>query len=751
MKTNRLLASLLLAFVSVAPLFAAEKDDPARLTLDRVFASKDFDAEPFSATWLKDSSAYVTLEPSAGKSGGQDIVGHDPSTDEREILVPASHLVPAGESSPLKIEGHSFSDDLSLVLIYTNSKRVWRRNTRGDYWVLDRAGHELHQLGGDAKPSTLMFAKLSPTGLHAAYVREKNIYLEDLRSHEIVCLTGAESPEIINGTFDWVYEEEFGLRDGFAFSPDGQRIAYWQIDTRGVREFTLINYTQGLYPRLLRFKYPKTGQKNSACRVGAVDITTRQTRWINVPGDPRNNYIARMAWADNSDEVILQQLNRLQNTNLVMLADVQTGDVKTVLTDRDDAWVDVRNSHVEWLADGTRFTWLSERDGWQHAYLADRSGESTELITPGDHDVIQLLQVDEKRGWVYFLASPDNPTQKYLYRVRLDGTGTERVTPADQPGWHDYQLSTDARWAIHSRSSFGSPPQIELVELPDHESVRKLAANDKLRERLGQLDKCETEFFRIDSGDGVLLDAWCIKPHALDPNKKYPVLVYVYGEPAGQTVLDRWGGKGYLWHLMLAQQGYFVVSIDNRGTPAPRGRAWRKSAYLKVGILAPADQAAAVKKVLADRSYLDADRVGVWGWSGGGSMSLHAIFRYPDLYKTAMSIAPVPNERYYDTIYQERYMALPGDNVEGYLKGSPIHYARQLKGNLLLVHGTGDDNCHYQGTECLINELIRHNKHFTMMAYPNRSHSIKEGPNTTRHLRGLLTRYLTDNLPPGPR
>jgi dipeptidyl-peptidase-4 len=244
------------------------------------------------------------------------------------------------------------------------------------------------------------------------------------------------------------------------------------------------------------------------------------------------------------------------------------------------------------------------------------------------------------------------------------------------------------------------------------------------------------------------LDAWCIKPAGFKPNKKYPLLVYVYGEPAGQTVLDRWGGKSFLWHLMLAQRGYVVMSFDNRGTPAPRGRAWRKVVYRQVGILAPVEQAAAVKKVLAERSYIDPKRIGVWGWSGGGSMSLNAIFKYPDLYKTAMSVAPVSNQRYYDTIYQERYMGLPKDNVDGFIKGSPINYADQLKGNLLIVHGTRDDNVHYQSTEALVNELIKHNKQFTMMAYPNRSHSIREGANTTRHLRELLTRYLMGNLPP---
>ena len=344
----------------------------------------------------------------------------------------------------------------------------------------------------------------------------------------------------------------------------------------------------------------------------------------------------------------------------------------------------------------------------------------------------QLLHVDERNQCLYFQASPDNPTQRYLYRIGMDGTKLQRLTPANQSGWHDYQISPDGSYAIHQGSAADSPPVIELIELPQHTTKRVLADNAELRKQFGELKRMPTEFFRVEIEPGVTLDAWCLKPPGFDPAKKYPLLVYVYGEPAGQTVVDRWGGRSWLWHLMLAQRGYVVMSFDNRGTPAPRGRDWRKSMFQKIGILGPADQAAALEKTLAARPYLDSGRVGIWGWSGGGSTSLHAIFKYPKLYQTAMAVAPVPNRRFYDTIYEERYMGLPGDNPEAYLQGSAINFAHQLQGNLLIVHGTGDDNCHYQGTEALINELVRLNKPFTMMAYPNRSHSIGEGPNTTR-------------------
>ncbi|MBC8870919.1 MAG: S9 family peptidase [Planctomycetes bacterium] len=747
--TARLTYLALISLIAVPLLAGEKKADPSLLTVARIFDSKEFDSESFSSRWLKDGSGYVKLEASKAQTGGKDIVRYDPQTGESEILVSAALLVPPGETSSLAIDDYAFSDDRSLVLIYTNSKRVWRRNTRGDYWVLDRASRELRKLGGDAKSSTLMFAKFSPTGRHVAYVRENNIYVEDLQSHEITALTKSGSPHIVNGTFDWVYEEEFGIRDGFAWSPDGKSIAYWQIDTEGVGTFPLVNNTDSLYPRVFTFAYPKVGQQNPACRVGVADIKGGDTRWLDVPSDSRDHYIARMSWAAKSGQIVLQQLNRLQNTNQVMIADPSTNHVKTVLTERDDAWVNVHDE-LKWLSDGVRFTWISERDGWRHAYIADRMSNKIQLVTPGEYDAIKLLHVDESRGFIYFIASPGNPTQRYLYRVRLDGTELTRLTPPDQSGIHDYQISPDAHWAIHSWSSFDSPSKVELIELPEYKQKGELVGNKELLKKLSKLRQCQTEFFRVDIGDGVELDAWCIKPSGFKPNKKYPLLVYVYGEPAGQTVLDRWGGKSFLWHMMLAQRGYVVMSFDNRGTPAPRGRAWRKVVYRQVGILAPVEQAAAVKKVLTERSYIDPERVGVWGWSGGGSMSLNAIFKYPDLYKTAMAVAPVSNQRHYDTIYQERYMGLPNDNVDGFIKGSPINYAHQLKGNLLVVHGTRDDNVHYQSTEALINELIKHNKQFAMMAYPNRSHSIREGANTSRHLRELLTRYLMENVPPGP-
>ncbi len=740
----------LVLLLGALPLLAADKTNSPLLTVKRIFDSGEFGGDGFSARWLEDGSGYTTFESSKDPSGGRDLVRHDPKTGAKEILVPASDFVPPGASSPLGLDDHIWSKDKSRLLLYTNTKRVWRTNSRGDYWVLDRSSHELFKLGGDALPSTLMFAKFSPDARSVAYVRERNIYVQDLQSRRITALTTNTSPDIINGTFDWVYEEEFSLRDGFRWSPDGKFIAYWQLNTEGVREVALVNNTDGLYPTMQLIKYPKTGEMNSSCRVGAVELATGQTRWMNVPGDPRNHYIFDLEWPEGSKEIFLQQLNRLQNTNTVMLADPISGEVKSILTDGDAAWVEAHQS-LKWIEGGKRFVFWSERDGWNHLYLAKREGGKPELVTKGDYDVTDLVHVDEKDEWLYFIASPDNPTQRYLYRTRFNGAKRERVTPAGQSGTHSYQISPDGRWAFHTWSTFDQPPVKEFISLPDHKPVRVLAENKKLKERLAELKQPATEFLRVPVAEGVELDAWLIKPPDFDATKKYPLLIYVYGEPAGSTVKDSWGGSSHLWNLMLAQQGYLVMSIDNRGTDTPRGRAWRKSIYRQIGILASQDQAAALTNLIAARPYVDAKRIGIWGWSGGGSMTLNMLLRHPALYHTGISIASVPNMRYYDTIYQERYMGLPSDNSDGYRNGSPLTFASQLKGNLLLIHGTGDDNCHYQGAEALVNEFIRHNKQFRMMSYPNRAHGISEGVNTTLHLRELMTSFLHEKLPAGAR
>jgi dipeptidyl-peptidase-4 len=762
----RLLSSTIALSLSVCAALPAQEraqeqaTDSSLLTLDRIFKSQDFVPERLGQVrWLEDRPAYVKLEADSATPGGRSLVRYDAATGKREVWVPASRLVPPGDTVPLSVEDYSLSPDGRRLLVFTNSKKVWRQNTRGDFWTLDLSSWRLTQLGGpSAKPSTLMFAKFSPDGGRVAYVRENNLYVENLNDGRVTQLTRDGSRTIINGTFDWVYEEELNLRDGFRWSPDGRQIAYWQLDASGVGDFLLINDTDSLYPFTIPVQYPKAGTTNSAARAGVVSASGGPTVWLQVPGDPRNNYIVRMDWAGSSSEVMLQQLNRSQNTLRVLLGNPVTGKLRTVLTERDSAWVDVGDD-LRWVDGGRSFTWISERDGWRHLYVVSRDGKQNRLVTKGAFDLHNpfsafgeplVVGVDSAAGTIYYTASPENATQLYLYRSRMDGRGkAERVTPKNQPGYHLYQISKDGKWALHNYSSFGSPPRVELVRLPTHQVVRTLIQNQQLRDAVSRLRRGPASFVKVAAGSGLKLDGWVMRPADFDSTRRYPLFFLTYGEPASQTALDRWTGD-YLWHLMLSQHGYVVATVDNRGTPAPRGRRFRKAVYRKLGVLNTADQAAAAR-TMRGWSWVDSTRVGVWGWSGGGSMTLNLMFRYPDLYQTGMAVAPMAELRLYDTIYQERYMGLPQENEEDYREGSAITYAEKLRGNLLVVHGSGDDNVHFQATERLVNALVAANRPFTLMDYPNRSHCICEGDGTTLHLFSLLTRYLEQNLPPGAR
>ena len=568
----------------------------------------------------------------------------------------------------------------------------------------------------------------------SAYARGNNVYVENLSDGRTQSLTRDGSETTINGTSDWVYEEELDLRDGFRWSPDGRRIAYWQFDTIGVGVFSLIDDTSALYPTITKIPYPKAGTTNSAVRVGVVSADGGKTQWIEAPGDPREHYLARMEWIDHGT-LAIQQLNRLQNRNDLLLADASTGKVQRVFRDESPTWVDVVDE-VRWIDAGRAFLWISERDGWRHIYRVPRGGGSAKLVTPFDADVIALIGTDDANGWLYFLASPSNATQRYLYRSKLDGGGMpERVTPANQSGTHSYDLAPGGLLAFHTWSQIDSPPVIDVVELPAHRSLRPLTDPAPLKAKLTHVLKRPAEFTRVDIGGGVVLDGWMLTPPTFDAALKYPVIVYVYGEVGGQTVLDRWGGATTLFHRALADAGYIVVSFDNRGTPAPKGAAWRKVVYGSVGDLSSKEQAAAIRALAAKHAFIDSGRVAVWGWSGGGSNTLHAMFRFPDVYKVGVAVAPVPDQRLYDTIYQERYMGLPKDNAEGYRIGSPINFAAGLQGKLLLVHGTGDDNVHFQGTERLINRLIELGKPFDVMVYPNRySRDFRRTGHNATHL-----------------
>jgi dipeptidyl-peptidase 4 len=747
---RRTTLGLLLSFAAAA--LSAQIPQPLDDELRAIFERNEYAVQSVGPTaWLDGGTRYTAVVRGATR----DLVAYDTATGASEVLVPATSLAAAG-AKPIGISSYSWSPDKSKLLIFTNTRKVWRQNTRGDYWLVDRArlkqsgAPALKQLGGGAPEASLMFAKFSPDGTRVAYVRAQNVFVEDIASGKIVPVTTDGGGDIINGTSDWVNEEEFGIRDGFRWSPDGQAIAYWQFDTSGVERFALVNNTDALYPKVVQFPYPKPGTLNSAVRIGIAPAAGGATTWVRTAAPLRDYYIPRIDWAD-ARTLVLQHMNRLQNRNDVLLADAGTGAVRRILRDESNAWVEEMDD-VTWINRGREFIWLSEKDGWRHAYAVARDGGRERRLTNFDGDISAISAVDTDGGRLYFTASPQNATQRYLYVARLDGDGdVKRVTPMDQAGTHSYNISPDGKWAIHTWSHYQMPPRTEIVSLPDHRAVRTMVDNAALASKVMPVIASPVEFLKVTVGDGVVLDGYMLKPKAFDAAKKYPVLVHVYGEPASTTVNDAWGGNTMLFHRALAAQGYVVVSFDNRGTPALKGAAWRKIVYGTVGELSAKDQAAAITSLTAARPYLDRARIAIWGWSGGGSNTLNAMFRYPEIYKVGVSVAPVPDQRLYDTIYQERYMGLPGENAKGYFAGSPINFAGGLRGRLLVIHGSGDDNVHYQGTERLVNRLVELGKSFDLMVYPNRSHSISEGAGTSLHVYRLIARYLVEHLPAGPR
>jgi dipeptidyl-peptidase-4 len=732
-----------------------EKSTP--LTVDRIYKDYEFSSDYISRLrWLADGSGYTVVEKSAktkindkGKevSIGRDIVVYDPETLKRSVLISAEQLTPKGVDKPLAIHNYIWSDDRQKLLVYTNSKKVWRSNSRGDYWLLDIKANKLTQLGGkNPVESSLMFAKFSPDANKVAYVVADNIYVENLSDNKVSQLTFDAGNGKINGLFDWVYEEEFTIKDGFRWSPDGEKIAYWQLDTSGSKDFIMINNTDELYPTITKFPYPKVGETNALPKVGVVNLGTAKTTWANLPNNSRNMYIPRMNWSGNSQQILVQHVNRKQDTNILYLANAKTGDVTPVMTEQEATFLDFFDD-ARWLNNGSSFLWTSERSGWRHVFNITRDGKTALNLTKGDFDVVSIQTIDEKNGWLYYIASPKNVAQRYLYRSKLDGSlSNQRVTPDEFAGTNSYQMSADGQWAIHSHSTFTQPIQKRLVKIEGHQTKHMMMDNKVLMDKLAKLPKTGHEFFQVNAQDGVVLDGYIIRPADFDPKKRYPIIFYVYGESWGQTVTDSWRGSAAMWDQMLTEQGYIIASIDNRGTRTPKGSEWRKSIYGAVGVLSSRDQSDALKEMAKRWDYIDTENVAIWGHSGGGSMTLNMLFRYPDQYQVGISLAPVPDQRLYDSIYQERYSGLLEDFAEGYKQGSPITHAKNLKGKLLLIHGTGDDNVHYQGSERLINELVKHNRQFDFMSYPNRSHGLYEGKGTTLHIKTMMTNYFNTHL-----
>jgi dipeptidyl-peptidase 4 len=703
-------------------------------------------------TWSQDGNSFFISDEGA-------VMKFNLAEKTKDVFVTPEQLTPAGANHPLEIKGFFFSADFKKLLIYTNSKMVWRYETRGDYWVYDFSSSTLKKLGKTLAPSSLMFAKISPDGKKAAYVSGHNIYVEDLSSHIIQPLTRNGSRKMINGTFDWVYEEEFFCRDGFRWSPDSRAIAFWQINDSSTRDYYMLNTTDSVYSRVVPVEYPVAGQMPSPFKIGVMPIKDGKTIWMRIPVDLKSGtYLPRMEWAANSNELIVERLNRNQNEADIMLCNAKTGESRSIYKESDKGWVEVIGEWEEnykmggwdWFNNGKEFLWASEKDGWRHLYRISRDGKEQVLITKGNFDVMRITLVDEKNNQVYFMASPDNATQLYLYHCSLDGKGiAERVSPAGETGTHGYEISPNGKYASHKFSNYYTEEQFEWVTLPDHES---LAGFKPIVVNVSDSLNSNISFFNVTTADGVNMDGWIQKPVPFDSTKKYPVLFYVYTEPWQATVVNRFGVTHDIdiYPGDLAKDGYIYISLDNRGTPAPKGAAWRRAIYRKIGQVNIEDQAQAAEKIL-QWPFVDTSRVAVWGWSGGGAATLNLMFQHPEIYKTGIAISAVGNMLTYDNIYQERYMGNPLETKADYDKGSPITYARNLQGNLLYIHGSGDDNVHFNNAEMLLNELIKQDKMFQFMEYPNRTHALNEGPGTTEHLHHLFKSYLNAHCPGGSK
>ena len=737
--------------LSLSQMQGQVNPDKRKLTIDRIFNSNEFQQDyPEQITWIDNGNSYVTLENSVSSNGVNEVIKYSTRSGERSVLISAESL--KTKEGPVRIESLSFSDDGLKVLLFANSRRVWRSNSKGDYWIYDLKEKSLKKAGKSFPSSSLMFAKFSKNNKQLAYVHDFNLYTEDAQTGEISQLTFDGNEKMINGTFDWVYEEEFGMRDGFRWSPEGDKIAFWHLDASKIRDFYLINNTDSTYPRIIPVPYPKVGEKPSGVQVGIISLSDNKIKWVKLEGSTNDYYLPGISWVDN-DLLLLEQVNRKQNLLNIYSYKPSSGLIKNVYSESSDTWIDIKYPDItanNWSQDdlfmtdrNQAFIRLTETDPWRHIYKINIATGKKTLLTPGDYDVASLCAVTEKE--IYFIASPSNSTQRYLFRADLEGKGKiTEITPESYQGINRYNISPGGIFASHSYSSHSEPISSRLISLPDHKTIRILSDNAEYRKKLSSLDLPEIKFMKVKTEDGVELDVKLIYPVNFNPQNKYAVIFYVYGEAWGQVAVD---DPPEPWEIFLAQQGYFYIAMDNRGTPCLKGTEWRKSIYKKVGIVNARDQAMGAKELLK-LPYLDPDRIAVWGWSGGGSMTLNLMFQYPDIYKTGIAVAAVPNQLLYDNIYQERYMGLPQENMEAFLEGSPLTYARNLKGNLLIIHGTGDDNVHYQGFELLVNELVRNNKQFQMMAYPNRSHGIYEGAGTIVHLYTLMTNYLLMNNPP---
>ncbi len=683
--------------------------------------------------WLSEESGYVQIE-----NERQELVKYDPGTGRKTVLLSIEDIPEISASS--RISDYQFSPDESKVILTLGSGR------NREYYITDRKRGSFKKIDLDTYAPDIQSLKLSPDNNYVSFVHGANIYIYDLNSGDVTQLTTDGSDKIINSTASFRFASVQNSRE-YQWSPDSRYLAFNQFNTEGVRSFTIIDYIDSLYPTFNTFQYVKPGETLPSVRTGIIEISGEKTTWMKIDGDPRNNYITNLTWRPNSDELYIQQLNRNQNIMNVFLADAGSGATRKIFTESEDTFLEPFN--LVWIDKGEHFIWMSENDGWRHIYRVTADGKEKQLITPGDYDVSDFDRVDKSSKWVYFEASPESTVHRYGYRVKSDGSGkTERLTPENNIGTNHYLVSPDGKWAFRSYSRFDKPVETTLVSLPDHKTVKVLEDNAELVAKIKEINPSPVEYFKTEIEDGVSLDSWMIKPPDFDEHKKYPIIFHVYSMPASQSTIDQWKGNSYFFYQLLTKKGFIVMGIDGRGTPSLAGREWRKSIYLKHGILPADDIAKATEIMLKKRPYMDPGRIGVYGWSGGGLMSLMLILRHPDIFKTAIPGAYISNHRYYHAGFTERYMGTPQDNPEAYEETAVLNYAKNLKGDLLLLHGTGDDNVQYQNTEALVNKLIEEKKRFFVIPYPNRMHNMQQGKNTQYHLYDTYLWFFSKCLMP---
>ncbi len=634
-----------------------------------------------------------------------------------------------------KISDYRFNKDESKILITTNKQQIYRHSFTASYYIWDINQKKLISLPNN---EGIMLADFSPDGNKLAYVRNNNLYYFDIQQQkETQITTDGKINEIINGAPDWVYEEEFSFNKAYEWSPDGKNIAFIRFDESKVKEFNLTMY-EGLYPTWYKYKYPKAGEDNSIVSVKIYNISTQNTINADI-GKETNIYIPRIKWTQDPGKLSIQRLNRLQNKFEILIANATTGETTLLYEETDKCYIEI-NDNLTFLKNKKQLILTSEKSGYNHIYLYDTEGKEIRQITKGKWEVTKFLGYNENTKTIYYISTEMSPTQRDLFSISIDGTNKKRMTKNN--GVNDIEFSKGYKYYVNYHSSANTPPSVVLYNIKGKQ-IRILEDNTGLKNKIKEYNFTKKEFFKFTTSEQVELNGWMIKPYNFDKTKKYPVFMTVYGGPGRQTVMDDWEYTA-LWHQYIANLGYIVVSVDNRGTDG-RGSAFRRATYGQMGKLETQDQIEAAKYV-GSLPFVNSQRIGIQGWSYGGYMSTLCITKGNEYFKMAIAVAPVTNWRYYDSIYTERYMGLPQDNADGYDENSPINFVKKLKGKYLLIHGTADDNVHFQNTVELVDALIQADKQFDLVFYPNSNHGIYTGRNTRHHLFTKMTDFIKENL-----